>query len=93
VERLIRSLAIALVLAMGTPVLLDAQQSQPIRPGTGATTSPSVRAPEADAADRDNHTDWGWLGLLGLAGLLGLRRRDVGDVRQPRAAERTGSYR
>jgi hypothetical protein len=33
-------------------------------------------------ADRDDDTDWGWLGLLGLAGLLGLmpKRRAV-DVR------------
>lgn len=26
--------------------------------------------------DRDNDSNWGWIGLLGLAGLLGLRRRD-----------------
>jgi len=29
--------------------------------------------------DRDDDTDWGWLGLLGLAGLVGLipKKRDV----------------
>ena len=33
-------------------------------------------------ADRDDDTNWGWLGLLGLAGLLGLmpKKRTV-DVR------------
>jgi MYXO-CTERM domain-containing protein len=31
-------------------------------------------------ADRDDNSEWGWLGLLGLIGLLGLRRRDRTDV-------------
>lgn len=26
--------------------------------------------------DRDDGTNWGWVGLIGLAGLLGLRRRE-----------------
>ena len=44
---------------------------------------------EVRTANRDEDTDWGWLGLLGLAGLLGLMPkkkhevhvRDTHDVR------------
>jgi MYXO-CTERM domain-containing protein len=46
----------------------------------------------ATRGDRDDDTDWGWLGLLGLAGLLGLMPRkkkevhvrDTHDARDPR---------
>ena len=37
---------------------------------TSAPTSQTTRV-----AERDNDTDYGWLGLLGLAGLLGLLRK------------------
>jgi MYXO-CTERM domain-containing protein len=44
--------------------------------------SAQVDSPTADMrVDRDEGTEWGWLGLLGLAGLLGLRRRERSDVR------------
>jgi MYXO-CTERM domain-containing protein len=91
-------LAVALVLALGTPALLDAQQSQPARPGTGTTENPSpgLGGTDAQGADRDSDMDWGWLGLIGLLGLLGLRRRDVHDVDRPGSAERierTATYR
>ena len=35
---------------------------------------------ETRVADRDDDTDWGWLGLLGLAGLLGLMPKKRHDV-------------
>ena len=62
-----RILASTLVLAgvLAQPTLVSAQVDSP-------TTD--VRA------DRDDGTEWGWLGLLGLAGLLGLRRRDNTNV-------------
>lgn len=40
--------------------------------GVGADTAATTRVVEAE---RDEDTDWGWIGLLGLAGLLGLRRK------------------
>ena len=51
---------------------------------SGGTTSTTTRTESRDdrreggerrVADRDDDTDWGWLGLLGLAGLLGLMPR------------------
>ena len=35
---------------------------------------------EVRTADRDDDTDWGWLGLLGLAGLLGLMPKKKREV-------------
>jgi MYXO-CTERM domain-containing protein len=56
--------------------LLAAVLAQP------TVASAQVDSPTADMrADRDDGTDWGWLGLLGLVGLLGLRRRERTDVR------------
>ena len=60
----IKSYALALVLALGTPALVQAQA-----PDTRPT-----------AQERDNDFDWGWLGLLGLAGLFGLKRHDTAHV-------------
>ena len=48
----------------------------------GVLAQPTFVSAQVDMrADRDDGTDWGWLGLLGLAGLLGLRRREHSDVR------------
>jgi MYXO-CTERM domain-containing protein len=46
-----------------TPFYASAQQDDPA-------------ARTQQTADRDDNSEWGWLGLLGLAGLLGLKRRD-----------------
>ena len=45
--------------------------------------------------DRDDDTDWGWLGLLGLAGLLGLmpRKKQEVHVRETRDVRDTGDRR
>jgi MYXO-CTERM domain-containing protein len=58
----IKGYALALVLALGTPALVEAQSQAP-------DTRPT-------AQERDNDFDWGWLGLLGLAGLFGLKRHE-----------------
>ena len=52
--------------------------------GTGATRT------ETRTVERDDDTDWGWLGLLGLAGLLGLlpKKRTV-EVHENRTTNRT----
>ena len=47
-----------------------AQTTAPAQSASGGQTTSMERAPE-----RDDRTNWGWLGLLGLAGLAGLRRR------------------
>jgi len=40
----------------------------------GNYTTNNVRA---NAADRNDGVDWGWLGLLGLLGLAGMRRKET----------------
>lgn len=40
-------------------------------------------------AERDNDTDWGWLGLLGLVGLAGLLKKPR-QVTVDRTADTTG---
>jgi len=40
-------------------------------------------------AERDNDTDWGWLGLLGLAGLAGLLKKPK-QVTVDRTSDTTG---
>ena len=45
----------------------------------------------AEPIQRDEGTDWGWLGLLGLSGLLGLlpkRRREEEEYRTTNTASR-----
>ena len=37
-----------------------------------AQTNTNGTTTTSRAVERDNDTDWGWLGLLGLAGLAGL---------------------
>lgn len=39
------------------------------------TNNVNTNSYHTNAANRDNRTDWGWLGLLGLVGLAGLKRR------------------
>ena len=36
--------------------------------------------PQVRTVDRDDDTNWGWLGLLGLAGLLGLMPKKKHEV-------------
>ena len=62
----IKSYTLALVLALGTPALVQAQAPAP-------DTRPI-------AQERDDDFDWGWLGLIGLAGLFGLKRHDNAHV-------------
>jgi MYXO-CTERM domain-containing protein len=92
-NRHIAALAVAVVVALGTPALLDAQQNQQNRPGTapGTATTENTRPADVQRADRATDMEWGWLGLLGLAGLLGLRRRDVHQAEIARPLPDTGS--
>lgn len=63
-------------------------------PDTGTTTQPGTTTTEVD---RDNGTDWGWLGLLGLAGLFGLTGRKKTETatayRDPNSTVGTTGYR
>lgn len=56
-------LALALLLALGSPGLQSTASAQTTTPGTTTTTTQR----------NDDGFDWGLLGLLGLAGLAGLR--------------------
>lgn len=66
------SIVSTLVLAgvIASPALLYAQAN----PTSGSTDTTTV-------TDRDDDSNWGWLGLLGLAGLLGLKRSDREKMR------------
>jgi len=60
-----KGFVLALVLAFGLPILVNAQEAPREGRDNAATTT-----------DRNDDQDWGWVGLLGLAGLLGLKRRE-----------------
>lgn len=49
------------------------------------TAAPSTRTSVSD--NRDDSTDWGWLGLLGLAGLAGLLKKPRQQVIVDRTAD------
>lgn len=68
--RACKAIAIALPLSITAPALLQAQPAP----------APS-QAPDTRPVERDDDTDWGWLGLLGLAGLFGLMKRDRDPIR------------
>jgi hypothetical protein len=63
-------------------------------PDTGTTTTqPGATITEVD---RDNGTDWGWLGLLGLAGLFGLtgrKKTETTAYRDPNSTVSNTGYR
>ena len=67
--------ALALILTILTIVSVSAQ--------TGNTNATGNNRTETRVVERDNDTDWGWLGLLGLLGLAGLlpKKRQV-EVQQ-----------
>jgi uncharacterized protein YceK len=58
----IAALLLALFFGVSSATTVVAQNGNTAGTGTAANR----------AADRDDDTDWGWIGLLGLAGLLGL---------------------
>ena len=66
----LKFLAMAATLGLAFSIPAAAQTAAPAQSASGGQTTSVERAPE-----RDDRTNWGWLGLLGLAGLAGLRRR------------------
>jgi hypothetical protein len=64
-----KAIALALTLSTITPALIQAQPAPAPSPAT-----PDTR--QAPRVERDDDTDWGWIGLLGLLGLFGLMKRD-----------------
>ena len=75
----VRSVLLASALALVAAIPATAQTPSGSVP---ADTSAGYTATRTD--NRDDGTDWGWLGLLGLTGLLGLipkRRREEADYR------------
>ncbi len=63
-----------------------AQTNSNFNSATNANAQPTTRV-----VQRDDDTDWGWLGLLGLAGLAGLLRKpkQVAVDRTPDTSART----
>lgn len=76
VKRIIRVSAFALGLAVITVLPTSAQQN---------ANNSANRTDTTRVVERDNDTDYGWIGLLGLAGLAGLipKKRQV-EVHQNR---------
>jgi hypothetical protein len=82
------------LLAVAVPVAAQTNDNANGNTNRAADTRDDRR--EVRTADRDDDTDWGWLGLLGLAGLLGLmpkKKREVhvretNDVRDRNTGDR-----
>jgi MYXO-CTERM domain-containing protein len=57
---------------------------------SGNTNGTNANRTETRTVERDNDTDWGWLGLLGLAGLAGLlpKKRTV-EIQSNQTTNRT----
>ena len=68
-----KAIALTFALLIGSSAYVEAQ------PAPAPAQSPDAR--QSRPVERDDDTDWGWLGLLGLAGLLGLMKRDRDPVR------------
>ena len=66
VKRIIRVSAFVLGLAVITVLPTSAQTN------ANGSANRIDRADTPRVVERDNDTDWGWLGLLGLLGLAGL---------------------
>ena len=80
--RFVRVGALVLSLTVLTSVFVSAQ--------SGSTNGTGANRTETRTVERDNDTDWGWLGLLGLLGLAGLipKKRHV-EVHENRTTNRT----
>jgi hypothetical protein len=74
----------ALVLCLTVLAAVSAFAQNGNASGTNSTRT------ETRTVERNDNTDWGWLGLLGLAGLLGLlpKKRTV-EVHENRTTNRT----
>jgi MYXO-CTERM domain-containing protein len=80
IKRIIGVSALVLSFAVMTALPTFAQPNS-----NNANTGRGERADTTRVVERDNDTDWGWLGLLGLLGLAGLipkkRRVEVQEFR------------
>jgi hypothetical protein len=79
---LLRSTALGVCLCISSAAWAQTTQPAPEQPATTDQTT-TTQAPDtaAQAAGRDDDTDFGWIGLLGLIGLAGLMgRRDRGTT-------------
>jgi MYXO-CTERM domain-containing protein len=86
-QKITRNGVFILGLALVTVFPVAAQPSNANNTNRVETTTRTV--------ERDNDTDWGWLGLLGLAGLAGLlpkkRHVEVRDNRTDQTRSGTGT--
>ena len=79
----VRALALGFALLAFAPSQASAQSNNNGAAGAANTNNNAATANRDDRrddrretrGDRDDDTDWGWLGLLGLGGLLGLMPR------------------
>lgn len=63
------------ILGVGT-IALSTAIAPLSMPASAQVTQPGT---DSQVVERDNDTDWGWLGLLGLIGLAGLTGRKRHD--------------
>jgi MYXO-CTERM domain-containing protein len=92
--RFVRYGIIALILIVIMACMVYAQPNANGNADGRAVNRGNDRTETTRVVERDNDTDWGWLGLLGLLGLAGLipKRRKV-EVQEFRDTNRPASAR
>ena len=84
-------LVLACCMALGLSTIAAFGQAATSPP---STTDQTTAGQTANGEDRDNHSNWGWIGLAGLLGLAGLmKRRDATDYNRVGRADSRGEAR
>lgn len=93
-HKVVRTGVFTLSLAVLLSTMSASAQNSSNFNSANANYSTNTNAQTTRVVERDDDTDFGWLGLLGLAGLAGLLRKPKQTVvdRTPDTPPRTGVY-